>query len=96
MFILYVDHMYHMRASPLIISYVDGESHDIESGDMHARFNMGERLEQIRARFFELSEYSDSLELTQKAIIMKRFEDCLSEVTNALIGLSIEDFISES
>ncbi|TGO08628.1 hypothetical protein BTUL_0200g00220 [Botrytis tulipae] len=86
----------HDASAPAAIDRkVDEESHDIESGDMRARLNMEERLEQIRARFLELSEYSDSLELTQKAIIMQRFEDRLSEATNALIGLSLEDFISE-
>ena len=63
------------------------------SRDLQAKLVTSEALDQIRTRFFEVSEYSDSLDLDEKERLLKRWEDELADFSSAFIGRSFEDWI---
>ena len=69
-------------------SYVDGLSRDLQ-----AKLVTSETLDQIRIRFFELSKYSNSLDLDEKNRLLKRWEDELADYSSAFIGRSIKEWI---
>lgn len=63
------------------------------SRDVKAKLNTSEALDQIRTRFFELSEYSSQLDSDERDRLLKRWEEEVSQFSRALIGLSIDDWI---
>ena len=61
--------------------------------DIEAKLNTSEALDQIRTRFFKLSESSNQLNSDERERdrLLKRWEEGLSQFSKTLIGLSIDD-----
>ena len=55
---------------------------------------MNEALDQVRTRYFELSELTDSLDLDEKERLLKRWEKEVTTFSSALIGSSLLDWVN--
>jgi hypothetical protein len=51
-------------------------------------------LDQIRTRFFELAEFSDSLDLDEKDRLLRRWEAELADFSSAFIGRSLTEWLN--
>ena len=63
------------------------------SHELQAKLVTSEALDQIRTRFFEVAEYSDSLDSDAKERLLKRWEAELADFSSAFIGRSFEEWI---
>ena len=63
------------------------------SREIQAKLNTSEALDQIRLRFFELSEFADQLDLEEKDRLFKRWEEEMARCSKALIGSSLDEWI---
>ena len=63
------------------------------SRDMEARLNMNETLEQVRTRFYELNEFTDSLSPEEKSATLERFNAELADHLGDLVGRSNEEWL---
>ena len=75
---------------------VNDEHVDQLSRDMEAKLVISETLDQIRTRFFEVSEFSDSLNINEKARLLKRWEAELADFSSAFIGRSLEEWVNRT
>ena len=66
------------------------------SRDIEAKLYTSETLDQIRSRFFEVSEIASQLDNEEKRRLLERWERELGQNAQALIGCSIEDWISRA
>ena len=64
------------------------------SRDMQSRLITSEALDQIRTRFFELAEFSDSLDLDEKNRLLSRWEAELADFSSAFIGRSLTEWLN--
>ena len=64
--------------------------------DIEAKLYTSETLDQIRSRFFEVSEIASQLDNEEKRRLLERWERELGQNAQALIGCSIEDWISRA
>jgi hypothetical protein len=75
-----------------LVEIEEDESRDT-SREVRAKLNTSEALDQIRSRFFELSEFADQLDSEEKDRLYKRWEEELAQHSRALVGWSLEDWI---
>jgi hypothetical protein len=64
------------------------------SRDMDAKLVTSEALDQIRTRFFEVTEFSDSLDLDEKDRLLKHWEAELADFSSAFIGRSFTEWLN--
>jgi hypothetical protein len=64
------------------------------SRDKKAKLNTSETLDHVRTRFFELSEFTDSLDSDEKERLLKRWEDELADFSSAFVGCSLLDWVN--
>ncbi len=64
--------------------------------DMEAKLATSETLDQIRTRFFEVAEFSNSLNSDEKARLLKRSEEELANFSSAFIGRSLEEWVNRT
>ena len=57
-----------------LVDIDDGDHVNALSRDFHSKLITSETLDQIRTRFFEIAEYSDSLDSDEKERLLKRWE----------------------
>ena len=57
---------------------------------------VSEALDQIRSRFFELSELGDQLDNEEKDRLFKRWESDIAQYSRALIGSSLDEWVSRA
>jgi hypothetical protein len=62
------------------------------SRDIQSRLATSEALDQIRTRFFELAEFSDSLDSEENDRLLSRWEAELADFSNAFIGRSLTEW----
>jgi len=74
----------------------EDDDHVTISRVVQAKQVTGEILDSVRTRFFELTEYSDSLDSEEQSRLLIRWEQELATHSKALIGQSIEDWIKRS
>jgi hypothetical protein len=63
------------------------------SRDIQAKLNTSEALDQVRSRFFELSEFADQFDVEERDRLFKRWEAEVAQFSRALIGVSLDDWI---
>ena len=70
-------------------------SHDhlLDESNVISEINTSEALDQIRSRFFELSEFANQLDAEEKDRLYKRWEEELTQYSRALIGWSLDEWI---
>ena len=73
---------------------VDEDESRLISRDIEAKLNTSEALDQVRTRFFELSEFTSQLDLDEKERLLKRWEEEVAQFSRALVGWSLEEWIS--
>jgi hypothetical protein len=75
---------------------VEVEDDNVESlsRDIKAKLNTSETLDHVRTRFFELSEFTDSLDSDEKERLLKRWEDELADFSSAFVGCSLLDWVN--
>ena len=61
--------------------------------NIQAKLNTSKALDQIRLRFFELSEFANQLDLEEKDRLFKRWEEEVKQCSKALIGWSLDEWI---
>ena len=72
---------------------VNDESRVI-SRDLQAKLNTSKALDQIRSRYFELSEFVSQLESEdEKERLLERWEKELAQHSRALIGWSLDEWV---
>jgi hypothetical protein len=76
-----------------LVDVEDDDHGNSLSRELQAKLVTSEALDQIRTRFFEVAEYSDSLDLDEQERLLKRREDELADFSSAFIGQSFEDWI---
>jgi hypothetical protein len=54
-----------------------------------------ETLDSIRARFFELNEFTDQLDSDKKERLLKRWEGELADYSSAFIGRSLSEWLNK-
>ena len=64
--------------------------------DIEAKLNTSEALDQIRSRFFELSEFADQLDDEEKDRLFKRWKDDVTQYSRALIGSSLDEWVARA
>jgi hypothetical protein len=64
------------------------------SRDFEAKLVMNEALEQVRTRFFEVVELSDSLDEEACEQLLRRWEAELADYTSAFISRSLEEWLA--
>jgi hypothetical protein len=64
------------------------------SRDMQSRLITSEALDQIWTRFFELAEFSDSLDLDEKNRLLSRWEAELADFSSVFIGRSLTEWLN--
>jgi hypothetical protein len=72
---------------------VEDDSSGDTSREIQAKLNTSEALDQIRSRFFELSEFANQLDAEEKDRLYKRWEEELTQYSRALIGWSLDEWI---
>jgi hypothetical protein len=72
------------------------EERHVYSRDVEAKLNTSEALDQIRSRFFELSEFADQLDNEEKDRLFKRWEDNVAQFSRALIGSSLDEWVARA
>lgn len=78
-----------------LVEVEEEESHG-RSRDMEAKLNTSEALDQIRSRFFELSELADQLDDEEKGRLFDRWESDLSQYSRVLIGSSLNEWVART
>ena len=75
------------------LAEVEDSSVSALSRDMQAKLVMSEALDQIRTRFFEQAEFSDSLDLDEKDRLLRRWEAELlvADFSSAFISRSLTE-----
>ena len=68
----------------------------VYSRDIEAKLNTSEALDQVRTRFFEVSELADQLDGEEKNRLFKRWEEEVTCFSRALIGLSLEEWVARA
>ena len=68
----------------------------VKSRDLEAKLNISEALDQIRSRFFELSELTDQLDDEEKDRLLRRWEDDITQYSRALIGSSLDEWVARA
>jgi hypothetical protein len=63
------------------------------SRDFEAKLVTNEALEQVRTRFFEVVEVSDSLDEEARERLLRRWEAELTDYTSAFIGRSLKEWL---
>ena len=74
---------------------VEDELHTIARG-FEAKLNMSEALDQMRTRFFKVSEVADELDDEEKDRLFKRWEEEVAHFSRALIGQSLDDWVARA
>jgi hypothetical protein len=64
------------------------------SRDLEAKLNTSEALDQVRTRFFEISEYSNWLDTKDKDLLLNRWEEGLAAFCEAFIGHSLTEWLA--
>jgi hypothetical protein len=64
--------------------------------DLQAKLVTSKALDQIRTRFFEVAEYSVSLDKDERNRLLKRWEAKLADYRSAFIGQSFTDWVNRS
>jgi hypothetical protein len=62
--------------------------------DMQSRLFTSEALDSIRTRFFELAEFSDSLDLDEKNRLLSRWKAELADFSSVFIGRSLIEWLN--
>ena len=77
----------------VLVDIDDSDHVNALSRDFHSKLITSETLDQIRTRFFEVAEYSDSLDSDEKERLLKRWETELADFSSTFIGRSFEEWI---
>jgi hypothetical protein len=80
--------IYVSRALVEVDDEVEGLTRDLE-----AKLMTSEALDQVRTRFFEIAEFSSSLDEDAQERLLKRWEEELADYTSAFIGRSLHDWL---
>jgi hypothetical protein len=72
---------------------VDNEAMPV-SRDLRAKLVTSEALDSIRTRFFEVAEFSDSLDSDEKDRLLRRWEEELADFSSAFIGRSLGEWLN--
>ena len=64
--------------------------------EVKAKLNMGEALDQVRTRFFELSKVVSQLDIEQKDRLYKHCEAEVARSSSALIGQTLDEWIARA
>ena len=75
---------------------VDEDHINMLSRDMEAKLVTSETLDQIKTRFFEVAEFSDSLDLDEKTRLLRRWEEELADFSSAFIGQSLKEWLNRN
>ena len=66
------------------------------SREIQAKLNTSEALDQIRSRFFELSEFADQLDIEEKDRLFKRWEEEIVQYSRSLIGSTLDEWVQRA
>ena len=64
--------------------------------DIEAKLNTSEALDQVRTRFFEVSELADQLDDEEKDRLYNHWEEEVARLSRALIGRSLDEWIARA
>lgn len=73
---------------------VENEPSRAQSRAIEAKLNTSEALDQVRSRFFEISELSDQLDEEEKDRLLARWENDVARFSSSLIGQSLEEWVA--
>jgi hypothetical protein len=64
--------------------------------EIEAKLNTSEALDQVRTRFFEVSEFADQLDDEEKDRLLRRWEEEVAQFSQALIGRSLGEWVARA
>jgi hypothetical protein len=74
---------------------VDEEESRGFAREIEAKLNTSEALDQVRTRFFELSELASQLDNEEKDRLFTRWEEEVTLFSSALIGQTLDDWLGQ-